>query len=245
MKKTCRYCGAYIDNNAKLCTNCGKIVKMPKEQTFSAAVDYDKVVKELTPPKKEGRQMRAAQTVPKTSMKSADAGYEQHKAKENVAHRSYSNSPVSPKKRAEAEKLKYSEYGTSGKENASKIMPILKKAAKIAVIIFAIYFVFAFIRIFMISQGNYDFGNGLTMTNSNYSQAVSNYFEDGKWRFRLFKNQVYYEGTQKNGDKYLMTFKYKSGEVIVDSLYINDKEIPKKDIMDNYIMGMFMSEKIK
>ena len=244
MKKTCTYCGAYIDDNAKLCTNCGKIVKRPKEQTFSAAVDYDKVVKELTP-KREGKQMRAARSVPRASMKSADEGYAQHKKQENVAHRSYSNSPVSPRQRAQAEKLRYTDSGTSGKENVSRVAPVLKVIVKIALIIIAACFIFAFIRIFTISHGSYDFKNGMAMTNENYYEATSNYFEDGKWRFRLFKNQVYYKGTMKDGDEYLMTFKYRSGEVIVDSLYVNDKEIPQKDIMDNYIMGMFMSEKIK
>ena len=243
MKKTCPFCGAYVGKSDKICASCGKVLNFSGDRVTSAAVSYDSVVKELTP-KRERTKMRSAHPIPGSSMKSADSGYNQFNKSGSNTRKSYSNSPVSPVQRANAETLKYEDNLSSGKENVSKIAPVLKAIGKIVAIIVIAYFIFGFLRVFIMTQGSYEFDNNLTMTNANYSQALSNYFESGTWKFHWFKNQVYYDGTTKNGDEYNMTFRYKNGDVIVDSMKINGKTIPEKDIMNNYVMGMFMSQKI-
>lgn len=223
MKNFCTYCGAILDDDAKICTNCGRVV--PKRNSSVKSFYRDAGQGNFSKSKREGRQMR--------SVEMPGSGSQVKKSSAQVE--------ISPVERARVESLRYEEVSSSGKENLSHIKPVLIKLAKIIFVLLVAVFIFAVVRVLIVSHGTYKFNTEMKMESENYSQAFSNYFDEGHWKFNFRENQVYYVGTDDNGNKYEITFVMKNGNSTVDELEKNGEKLKGKNVTAE-LMGMFMAE---
>ena len=249
MKRFCAYCGAMLNDNVKICSNCGKVVASGASNR--RAVKKPQTVQQR--PKSQFNDAGMSNFTPKRT-----------RSEERVSNKSYAQYKKTPRKSYEEETPKknrtqnthydksipdvniykgnFEEYQSSGKENASHIKPILSVIFKIAIILLVIYFAFAAIRIVTTSHSSCKFETEMTLRAKNYSQAFSNYFPSGRWKFSLRKNQVSYEGTSYNGDKYKMTFRHNGDYVIVETMIKNNERIIDEKVRNVELLGMFMAE---
>lgn len=253
MKRFCTYCGAVLEPNAKICTNCGKVVSSKNQQAVRQNTRSN-APQQFSQQGFDSRQRTANRYNPMQNQPAPQRVYEHPK---RVAQRQpqYAQPPVSQNKKkkrptdtqlnmnAFTESGRFEENQTSGKENRSKLKPIIFRIIKIAVVLLVLYFGFAFVRIFMVSHAGYEFETKMTLSSDNYGDAMSNYFDDGSWKFTLFKNQVSYEG-KKGSEEYVLTFKRQNGQTVCDSITIDGKKVTTDKLMDTYVMGMFMAEKV-
>lgn len=223
MKNFCTYCGAILDDDAKICTNCGRVV--PKRKSNVTSFYPEAGQGSFSKVHREGRQMRSAE-MPGT-------GSQQKKSKSQVE--------ISPIERARVESLRYEEVSSSGKENLSHIKPVLIRLLKLIFVLAVAVFIFAVVRVLIVSHGTYKFKTEMKMTSENYSQAFSNYFDDGHWKFNFKENQVFYTGTDHSGNKYEITFVMKDGNSTVDTLVKNGDKVNGKSV-EAELMGMFMAD---
>ena len=247
MKKSCVYCGAMLGENIKICSNCGKVLpsatggrvtKKPVQQANHNRNQFDGEEKNFVPERtrSETRTVHKSYTqYKKTSLKDLD----DDGTKQRRSARVYYDNVVP---NMSIYKGNFEETMSSGKENASHIKPIIGVFAKILVILVIIYFAFAAIRILTTSHGSCNFETEMTLRASNYSQAFDNYFATGKWRYNLKDNQVTYEGTDYDGDKYKMTFKHDGEYVIVDTMIKNSVSVTDEKVRTTELLGMFMAQ---
>ena len=229
MSRHCTFCGSTLEDGAKICTNCGKMVPIATSAQRRGEQEYidrsrlqgmPKRVYEHPKRAEAEERMRREQTRPRGQ--AAQARNREPSAAD------YRRTPT--------------ERSTSGKENYGKGKKIIKALLKIAVIIAIVYFVLAFVRIASVRRSSYDFDTQMAMTSENYGEAVDAYFKSGKWKYNIFKNQVSYEGTSQKGDDYVMIFGKKKGQTIVREMTIDGKNVGSSEIMTD-VMGMFMAEK--
>lgn len=231
MSRHCTFCGSKLEDGAKICTNCGKMVPIASstqrrgEQEFidrSRIQGIPKRVYEHPKRAEAEERMRREQEARKAKrVRETDRNREMSAA-------DYRRTPT--------------DHSSSGKENYGKGKKILKTLLKITVVILVIYFVIAFVRIFSVRHSTYDFDTEMKLASENYGEAVDAYFKDGKWKYNIFKNQVSYEGTSESGDDYVMIFGKNDGQTVVRQMTKNSKKVASDSIM-NDVMGMFMFEK--
>ena len=222
MKQNCMNCGSVVEEGAKICPNCGRIImqnkEKPKYNTFSNG-----------PSRKKTRTVNFEED----TIYSSDLLRKKKPPKEQ--------SSFSPEQRAALENTKYQRTNYSGRQNYGKIVPFVGKIIKIAIVLVLLYLLLCFVRVYSTKSANYKFDTKMDLPCDSYGEAFDAYFEDGSWHYRLTRNRVSYEGKLK-GKTYKMTFKKENGQVVVDTLYIDSEEIEKDKIMDDYVLGMFMSE---
>lgn len=244
MAEYCTYCGMQLEEGAKLCTGCGRIVGIDNASGGAAQYTQRRTqaprrvyehparaqrqqaqhpVRQRPPQQQRTVQQRAPQQRPQQQSQTPHRVQRQLPEEQAARHRS--------------------------RKKSSKTKTMVKKAVLTAVIagviIAAVYFVLAFVNITLIKHSGYDFDVPMELEQDNYGDAVEVYFKDGSWSFNLFTFTVSYEGKANNGDKYEMSFGHEDGQTVVTELRVNGKKIRKKDIMPLYIMGMFNSVEIK
>ncbi|WP_294406122.1 zinc ribbon domain-containing protein [uncultured Ruminococcus sp.] len=235
--KKCVYCGAAMKEGAKICTNCGKVA--PSEQLNGNQFSNFGGPQGMTPGAKNTARTTYAATRSAKQMKYADDKYgngPRRRVDENY-------DPVKQSK----QKVPFVTNESSGKEkHRSRIIPVVKLLIKIALVLFILYAAFGFARVMMVKSASYDFklGEGMKLTSENYGDAFDNYFTDGKWSYELKGNCVTYKGTAQDGGEYEMTFGKSEGQTAVLTLTIDGKKIDSEKIMPQYVLGMFMSEKM-
>lgn len=218
MKRNCMNCGALLEDGAKICSNCGRMV-----------YDGNKNV--------QAARLRAS--------KGRASG---SKGRQSADISEYSSALKTKPRRGGAdlgrdpglENLKFQKTGGSGNSARGKLAPFAGKILKIILVLAIAYFAFAFIRITMTKNSTYKFETDMELPCEDYGEAMDSYFEDGGWHFELFRNRVSYKGTIKK-KKYLLTFKRENGQTVVDMLTIDGEEVDKDIIMEEYVLGMFMS----
>lgn len=236
MSRHCTFCGSKLEDGAKICTNCGRIVPV---NPAGQRCQYDQNERQ------EYIDRSRMQSIPKRVYehpKRAEAEERMRKQREEKARRKRNAERRNPPPADNGYERTPTEHNGSGKEKYGKKKKIVKRILKIAVILFAIYFAVALIMVFSVKLSTYEFETEMTLTNENYGQAINAYFKDGKWKYNIFKNEVSYQGTSQNGDKYFMTFKREDGQTIVDYMTVNGEKVKTDTIMKTKVMGMFMSE---
>ncbi len=243
MSNVCRYCGAKLDSAAMICTNCGKVV--PAYNSSAKKQGYD----QFGTPRQDQGAARDTVKTPYAATRSArqmqgvESGYADTGKRRSSAPAGYD-----PVKAAQQQKVPFVTNASSGKrQNTSTLAPLVFNLIKILIVVAILYAGFVFVRVMLVKQAKYDFklAEGMTLASKNYGQAFDNYFKEGKWWYDFEKNIVTYEGTTSEGKVYKMTFGKVDGQTAVKTLYIDDKKIDNADgnIMKNYVLGMFMSEK--
>ena len=139
MSRHCTFCGSKLEDGAKICTNCGKMVPIASstqrrgEQEFidrSRIQGIPKRVYEHPKRAEAEERMRREQEARRVErVRETDRNREMSAA-------DYRRTPT--------------EHSSSGKENYGKGKKILKTLFKITVVILVIYFVIAFVRIFSV-----------------------------------------------------------------------------------------------
>lgn len=230
MSKNCFNCGAEIADGSKICSNCGMVVKnSPKQTVNTGAVKI-----------KSGSQTSAHRMASLSTQDAANVFNDQPLHKRRPTKGTY-NSTFTPEQRAKLEKIDNRKLG-SGRQDNSRLMPLLRKSVFIIFIIVLLAVGFMFVRIFMVKQSTYKFETKMKLSCNNYGEAMNNFFGDsGKWHFDFRKNEVSYTGTHKN-KSYVLIFKKDDGQTVVDKLTINDEEVDKENIMEIYVLGMFMTD---
>lgn len=248
MKEYCSYCGAVLEPNSKICTNCGKVVSSgnSRQRPNNQPQQFSQ----------QGFDRRQAQQrprpVPPQNQPAPQRVYE-HPKRVPQRQPQYEQQPQNRRKRPvqASNQLNYEAFSdgghfekntSSGKEKRSKLKPLVWRIIKIALVVAVLYFAFSFVRIFMVSHAGYDFDTQMKLTSDNYGDAMDNFFTDGSWKFSLFKNEVSYEGT-KGGSEYVLTFERKSGQTVCSSLTIDGEAVKSDKSIETEIMGMFMAEK--
>lgn len=242
MNITCRFCGASVESSAKICPGCGKVMpsfrgaeKNDRSQ-FSGEDNNDGLTRVRTRTQTPYSATRSGR-----QMDRLDENYGTPKARKE-------HMPDNYDPRAET-KLKYNRPTGSGKQaNRSVIGPGLANLFKIALLLCLAVLIYAFIRVFMVRQAGYDFklDKDVTLVSENYGKAFSNYFEETHWWFDIKTNKVTFRGVDSDGKEYEMVFgRTEDGQTAVKQLVIDGKNISneKNNIMNNYIMGMFMVSK--
>ena len=219
-------CGSVVGEGDKICPNCGRVIIHNKITRSHNSVMYN-------PQSKSGR---------RNSMNKNNLDYDTIYSSDVLRKKvEQPESQFTPEQRAALETDGHTRRGYSGRQNYGKIVPFVGKVIKIAILLVIIYLLVCFVRVTMVKTSDYKFDTKMELTCENYGEAMKAYFDDGSWHYRLSRNTVSYEGTKKK-KVYKLTFKKENGQVIVDSLTIDDEQIPKKKIMKEYVMGMFMSE---
>lgn len=236
MSRHCTFCGSKLEDGAKICTNCGRIVSVNpagQRQQF----DQDE--------RQEYIDRSRMQSIPKRVYehpKRAEAEERMRKEQEAKARRKRNAERRNPPPVNNGYERTPTEHDGSGKEKYGKKKKIIKRVLKIAIILFVIYFAIALFRVISVKLSTYKFETEMTLSNENYGQAINAYFQKGKWKYNIFKNEVSYQGTSQDGDKYVMTFKREDGQTIVNSMTINGEKVKTDMIMKTKVMGMFMAE---
>ncbi|MDO4945184.1 MAG: zinc ribbon domain-containing protein [Ruminococcus sp.] len=243
MKKVCGYCGAVIDDGAKICTNCGKMIAGKGSAQKEGGLQFSNYGGSSMPVqnKPDVRTPYMSKANAKHARQEADNRAYQ-RAGQSAQQRRTDNG-YDPVRQAQQQRVPFVTNSSSGKEKSkSKIMPLIGKLVKIILVLFILYALFGFIRVMLVRSADYDFklGEGMKLECENYGEAMDNYFEKGKWRYHLKGNCVTYTGETKSGEEYELTFGKKNKQTAVTKLVIDGKAVDKDKIMDIYIMGMFM-----
>lgn len=231
MSRHCTFCGSKLEDGAKICTNCGKMVPIASSVQKRGEQEYIDRSRIQGIPKRVYEHPKRAEA--EERMRREQEARNARRARETARNRELS---------AQEHRRTPTEHSSSGKENYGNGKKIVKTVLKFAVILALIYFVLAFVRILGVRHSTYKFDTEMTLANENYGEAFDAYFKSGKWKYNIFKNQVSYEGTSESGDEYTMTFGKKKGQTIVRLMTKNGKKMASDSIM-NDVMGMFMFEK--
>lgn len=228
MSRHCTFCGSKLEDGAKICTNCGRIapINPPGQRQQDERQEYI--------------ERSRMQSIPKRVYehpKRAEAEERMRKQQEAKAYKRRVNPPIIDK----GNERTPTEHSGSGKEKYGRKKRIVKGLLKLVVILFVIYLAIALIRVFSVKLSSCDFETEMTLTNENYGQAINAYFKEGKWKYNILKNEVSYQGTAQNGDKYVMTFKREDGQTVVNYMTVNGEKV-KTDAIKTKVMGMFMAE---
>lgn len=244
MKVKCRFCGALIDSSSKLCPGCGRVApafRGSEEQELKQFGDTN--ASGLTPGAKntpitashasvrEGRRMEAP-----NENYGKNAAPQQHADFDHI-------------KAAQQQKTPFVTNSSSGKfENRSRVSSGVGIAIRVLIILLIAAIVYAAFKVITVKRAGYDFklDDGMTLASSTYGEAVDSYFDGGKWRFDFLSNSVTYKGHNHHGELIEMTFGKLGDQVVVTELYVDGEMISgTTNIMNNYVLGMFMAEKGK
>lgn len=229
-----------LEEGAKLCTGCGRIVGI--ENASGGAARYTQ--RSTQAPRRVYEHPARAQRQPTQAQRPVRQRPVQQRPPQQRMQAHSPTTQRAPRQMPEERAVRHKKQRKS-----SKTKTMIKKTVLTVVIagavIAAVYFVLAFVNITLIKHSGYDFDVPMELEQDNYGDAVDVYFEEGSWSFNLFTFTVSYEGEAHNGDKYEMSFGNEDGETVVTELRVNGKKIRKKDIMTLYIMGMFNSVEIK
>jgi hypothetical protein len=238
MKKVCSYCGALMEEGAKICTNCGKVVPS-QNKTASQSGQFNNFDDSYNE-KRTASTRNAPRVNPQDSLRKKSTGGTPSEAKRNKVV----DSDYDPVRQARQERIPFVTNASSGKqENSSKIMPIIGMLVKIIIAVAVLFVGFSFVRCYLVSSKGYDFklDESITLNSDTYGDAFDNYFEEGKWRYHIKGNKVVYTGTTKDGETYEMYFGKYAGQTAVTRLTIDGKSVDEDKIMQLYIMPMFMA----
>ncbi len=243
MKKVCGYCGAVIDDGAKICTNCGKMIAARGSAQKEGGLQFSNYGGSSMPVqnKPDVRTPYMSRSNAKQARQEADNRAYQRAGQSTQQRRT--DSGYDPVRQAQQQRVPFVTNTSSGKEKTkSKITPIIGALVKIILALVILYVLFGFIRVMLVRSADYDFnlGEGMTLECENYGEAMDNYFEKGHWRYHLKGNCVTYTGETDSGEVYELTFGKIDKQTAVTRLVIDGKAVDKDKIMDVYIMGMFM-----
>lgn len=107
-----------------------------------------------------------------------------------------------------------------------------------AVVIIGAYMIIFTVQVFRVRISAYPFDTSMKLGSSNYGQAISSYFEEGKWSVNPFSGRCTYKGKSRHGEQYEIVFSAKAS-VELQSISIDDKEIDEK-LYEQKIMAMFI-----
>lgn len=243
MKSTCRFCGAAVNSQAKICPGCGKV--LPAYRGVDLNLESRKKKREdgLTPDARINPVNTSASVRAATQIGEADVNY--GKAK------STKQNNIDYLKTLEMTHSAFMTSASSGKfKNQSIFASSLGRAIKFIFILLVVFACYIAIKVTLVMNASYNFKSGYsvesTLPNQNYRQAISAYFEEGHWWYDLGSNRVMYRGTDYRGDKYIMYFDKFNGQISVTTLYINGVRITgDHDIMYKYVIVMFRTPKAR
>ena len=243
MKTTCRFCGANVDSSAKICPGCGKVMpafkgaELGRHNQFSSDRERDGLaVSRLV------AQTPYAATRSGRQMDKLDVNYGTAKARKEHLPDNYD-----PKK--DNKTVPFTTATGSGKQaNRSIISNGLASVIRFILIIAIGMVLYAVGRVLIVSHANYDFNldENIKLESSSYGEAFDSYFEECHWWFDFSQNKVTFRGIDKEGTEYKMLFgRSPDGQTAVKELRIDGKRITIEDtdIMNTYIMAMFMTAK--
>ncbi|ADU20858.1 zinc ribbon domain-containing protein [Ruminococcus albus] len=243
MKISCRFCGASVESTDKICPGCGKVMpafkgaELGRHNQFSSDRERDGLS-----PSRLVVQTPYAATRSGRQMDKLDEHYGTAKARKEHHPDNYD-----PRKDNRA--VPFSATTGSGKQaNRSIISNGLANVIKFILIIIIGMVIYAIGRVLLVSHTNYDFNldESIKLESSNYGDAFDSYFEECHWWFDFSQNKVTFRGVDKDGKEYNMVFgRAPDGQTAVKELRIDGKKITTEDvdIMNTYIMGMFMTPK--
>ena len=251
MSQICKNCGAVIADGERMCINCGKVLPKQRklitknENQFSAINQGMYENKQMTDVKRQFSPTMAAsnQTYSKERTRVARRTFEKNKKLQksnNSIKMNFANTDFD----AQANSMRPSEVETgSGNAKKSKLHPLLNKIGWTIAIIVFLYFAFGGVMIIIARNSTYDFGveGKKPMVADTYGEAIYNYFDSGWWHFR-FGEGVTYKGKTKEGEEFELFFSRRNGKLIVDEIRIDGEEVEVNDLMQAYIMPMFLAE---
>lgn len=242
MKSTCRFCGAAVNSQSKICPGCGKV--LPAYRGVDLNLENRKKKRNengLTPD---------ARVSPKTTYASIRSGRQIGVADEDYGKAKASkNNNIDYLKTLELTHSSFMTSASSGKfKNRSIFASGLGRAIRFLFLLAIAFACYIAIKVTVVMNETYHFKSGysveITMPNQNYRQALSAYFEEGHWWYDLGSNRVMYKGTDYKGDNYVMYFEKYKGQMAVTTLYVNGVRITgDHDIMYKYIIVMFRTPK--
>lgn len=107
-----------------------------------------------------------------------------------------------------------------------------------AVVIAGIYIIIFTVQVFRVRISGYPYDTTMRLSHSNYGQAISSYFDEGKWSVNPFNAHCTYKGKSRHGDEYEIVFSA-GMSVELESISINDRQIDEK-LYEQKIMAMFI-----
>lgn len=243
MKINCRFCGASVDSTAKICPGCGKVMpayhgaQLNKKSQFSNADKHDGLA--------------VARIQVQTPYSATRSGRMMDRLDENYgtpkARREHMPDNYDPRK--DNKTIPYTVATGSGKQAQRSVLSSgIAYGIRFILMIIIGLLLYAVIRVYMVTKASYDFDidKNIKLASKNYGEAFDSYFVESKWWFDFSQNKVTFSGTDSDGRNYSMVFgKDDKGQTVVKELNIDGKKIYNDDnvIMDNYILGTFMSEK--
>lgn len=228
-----------MESSAKICPGCGKVMpsyrgaELNNKSQFMGEEDNDGLTK--------------VRTKAQTPYSATRSGRQMDRLDENYGTPNARKERVPENYDPKAEtKLKYNRPTGSGKQaNRSVIGPGLAKVFKLILLLLLAAVLYAVIRVVMVRQAGYDFNldKDVKLASKSYGEAFKNYFEETHWWFDIKTNKVTFRGVDADGHEYEMVFgRTEDGQTAVKQLVIDGKNISndKNNIMNNYVMGMFM-----
>ena len=146
MSRHCTFCGSKLEDGAKICTNCGKMVPIASSTQRRGEQEFIDRSRIQGIPKRVYEHPKRAEA--EERMRREQEARRVKRVRETERNREMSAADY---------RRTPTEHSSSGKENYGKGKKILKTLFKITVVILVIYFVIAFVRIFSVRHSTYDF----------------------------------------------------------------------------------------
>lgn len=225
MERRCPGCGAIIQDNIKVCGNCGRIIP-PRRANVQGS---GRAVPKPSQPSQRQASPRQRAAAPRQQVQSVPRAQAPKPKTQTPVQRSAPQRSVQQKK---AVSKKRQPQKATGRLN-------IKRWLKIALVIIAVYLIISLVQIFRVKFSTYDFKTtDMKMSQDNYGQAIDVFFDSGSWVYNPFTCTVKYSGETVEGDEYELKFSA-LGEVGVKSIEVDGEPKDKKQF-ETVMMGMFI-----
>lgn len=207
-QRFCSKCGARLGEGSVICSHCGSVISQQRRRPPARPASAH--ARKIPPPQRYIPQRP-------TPQRAMPQGYE---AADEIERSSRRRDPSLS--RAKRNRI------------ARRVFALLTAA----VVIIGAYIIIFTVQVFRVRISSYPFDTSMRLNSSNYGQAISSYFDEGKWSVNPFNGRCTYKGKSRHGEQYEIVFSAKVS-VKLKSISIDDKEIDES-LYDQKIMAMFI-----
>ncbi len=220
MSRKCSSCNAVVEDNMKICPNCGRLLS-------SIGDRHEYQPHKPQPAKPAAKRPQAAR--PQHSVSRAGGSRQG-----SVQHRQ-------PPKGQPA-KARTAAKGHSSPAHEKNELPrwtmIVRRTALMLLIAAAVYFMLFGLQVLRIRHSTYEFDTKMKLSSGSFGEAFDSSVQDGGWSYNPFTFTMTYSGRHDGRD---MKVRFSAGfSVDVKSVTVGEEEKTTKEQINNYLMGLFI-----
>lgn len=221
MQKFCSKCGTRLKPGTVVCPGCGKVIQQPRAK---------QPARPAPPPQRRPAPVR---TQPPPAYRENPPQYRAAPPRSTQSSRQMPRMPRQemPPRKPQPEKRR---KASSKNRIVRRVIGLITAAVVIA----AAYIIIFTVQVFRVRISSYPFDTPMKLSASNYGQAISSYFEDGRWSVNPFTGRCTYKGTSRHKEEYEIVFS--AGlSVTLEEIIIDDEPVDEK-LTEQKIMALFI-----